>query len=72
MFFSNAPTLSVGLAGLKDMLRALLEGDTNADPYSYVTQLQAGSLLVIIPLIIVFVFLQKKFIKSIESSGIVG
>ena len=72
MYFSETPTLSVGLAGLKDMLRALVEGDTNADPYSYITQLQAGSLLVIIPLIIVFVFLQKKFIKSIESSGIVG
>ncbi len=72
MFFSKPPTLSVGLAGLKDMLRSMLEGDTNADPYSYVTQLQAGSLLVIIPLIIVFIFLQKRFIKSIESSGIVG
>lgn len=72
MYFSESPTLSVGLAGLKDMLRAMVEGDTNADPYSYITQLQAGSLLVIVPLIIVFVFLQKKFIKSIESSGIVG
>ncbi len=72
MYFSEAPTLSVGLASLKDMLKAMLEADTNADPYSYVTQLQAGSLLVIIPLIIVFVVLQKRFIKSIESSGIVG
>ncbi len=72
MYFSETPTLSVGLAGLRDMLRILIEADTNSDPYSYITQLQAGSLLVIIPLIVVFVFLQKRFIKSIESSGIVG
>ncbi len=54
------------------MLGSVVEGDTAADPYSIITQLQAGCLITIIPLLIVFFFLQKKFIKSIEHSGIVG
>lgn len=72
MYFSKTPTISVGLATLKSMLSQMLEGDQNADPYSAITQMQAGCLLAIIPLAIVFIFLQKKFIKSIEHSGIVG
>jgi len=72
MYFSDTPTISVGLASLKSMLSMLVEGDQNADPYSIITQMQAGCLLAIIPLTIVFLFLQKKFIKSIEHSGIVG
>ena len=72
MYFSHTPTVSVGLAGLKSMLSSMMEGDQTADPYSMITQLQAGCLITIIPLIIVFFFLQKRFIKSIEHSGIVG
>lgn len=72
MYFSKVPTVSVGLASLQGMLRAAVEGDQNADPYSIIAQMQAGCLLAIIPLTIAFLFLQKKFIKSIESSGIVG
>lgn len=71
MFFSNPKTLSVAIAGLKDIL-AQAGFDTRSDPYSVVAQMQAGCLLVIIPLVLVFLFLQKYFIKSIASSGIVG
>lgn len=72
MYFSEAPTVSVALAGLKSTLNGMMEGNSITDPYSVITQLQAGCLLTIIPLFIVFFFIQKKFIKSIASSGIVG
>lgn len=72
MYFSDTPTVSVALAGMKSALNSIMEGDQTADPYSIITQMQAGCLLIIIPLVIVFMFLQKRFIKSIEHSGIVG
>ena len=72
MYFSEAPTVSVALAGLKSMLGALSGGNVVADPYAIIAQLQAGCLVTIIPLVIVFLFLQKKFIKSVTTSGIVG
>lgn len=72
MYFNKVTTLSVGLTALKGTLALMSEVDTRSDPYSIITQLQAGCLLVILPLIIVFFFLQRKFIKSVESSGIVG
>lgn len=72
MYFAESPTLSVALASLKDNLTSNALVDVRSNPYALVTQLQAGCLLVIIPLLILFIFLQKYFIKSISSSGIVG
>ncbi len=69
MYFSSPPTISVALANLKGDLGF---SSTMEDPYSIITQLQAGCLLTIIPMVIAFLFLQKRFIKSIQSSGIVG
>ena len=72
MYFSEAPTISVALAGLKAMLSSLTEGNATADPYAIIAQLQAGCLIAILPLVIIFFFLQKQFIKSVTTSGIVG
>lgn len=72
MYFSDPPTISVALAGLKAMLSSLTEGNAMADPYMIIAQLQAGCLIAILPLVIVFFFLQKQFIKSVTTSGIVG
>ena len=59
MYFSDAPTLSVALAGLKSMLGALTGGNVVADPYAIIAQLQSGCLITILPLVIIFFFLQK-------------
>ena len=72
MYFSEPPTISVALAGLKSMLASLTQGVSTADPYAIIAQLQAGCLIAILPLVIVFLFLQKQFIKSVTTSGIVG
>ncbi len=72
MYFSEAPTVSVALAGLKSMLGAMSGGNVVADPYAIIAQLQAGCLISILPLVLVFLLLQKQFIKSVTTSGIVG
>ena len=71
MYFSNPETLSTALGSLKEMLRGL-GFEIWTDPYSIVTQMQAASILTILPLVIIYMFLQKFFTESIEHSGIVG
>ena len=71
MYFTDAQTLAVSLGTLKDVLRNV-GYNIYDDPYSIVTEMQAACLLVIAPLVIAFVFLQRKFTESIDKTGIVG
>jgi multiple sugar transport system permease protein len=41
------------------------------DPYELVTRMQAGAILTVTPLLVVFVVLQRYFTESIERTGIV-
>lgn len=71
MFFSKPTTLTTLLGSLSDMLRSAGK-DFYSNPYIIVAQMQAACLLVIAPLIILYIFLQRYFIESIDRSGIVG
>ncbi len=44
----------------------------NTSPYEGILLLQAGVLLAILPPLLLYVFLQRYFVESIERSGIVG
>lgn len=71
MYFNDPKTLSVSLAMLKDTLRG--QGlDVYVNPYVIVTQIQAACLLTILPLLIMYIFLQRYFRESVERSGLVG
>lgn len=71
MYFNEPKTLSVALAMLKDVLRG--QGlDMYTNPYVIVTQMQAACLLTILPLLIIYIFLQRHFTESIERTGLVG
>lgn len=70
VFLSSAQTVSVRLS----MLRAYLitSNAFQSDPYKYITQMQAGCLLTILPPLILYLIFQKYFTESIERTGIVG
>ncbi len=71
MYFNEPKTLSVALAMLKDVLRG--QGlDVYTNPYVIVTQMQAACMLTILPLLILYIFLQRYFTESIERTGLVG
>lgn len=42
------------------------------DPYLRATRMQAGCLLAITPLLLIYMFLQRYFMTGLERSGIVG
>lgn len=71
LFFSDTFSLNGALAALSDTLRS---NGLNSweDPYLIVTRMQAGCLLVILPMLIVYIFLQRLFTESIDKTGIVG
>jgi multiple sugar transport system permease protein len=67
MFFLNKWTIATSLTGMTSHL-----SDTQYNPYAFVTKMQAGSLLAILPILIMYIILQKYFTESIERTGIVG
>lgn len=71
MFFSNTRTLTTSLYNIRSEL-VTSTGVSISDPIAYNAQLQAGCLLVVSPILLVFVFLQKYFTESLERTGIVG
>ncbi|MDD4327232.1 MAG: carbohydrate ABC transporter permease [Eubacteriales bacterium] len=70
MFFINGNTVSLALSSLQSKLLAVNEG--SYDPYRYIVSMQAGSLLVVGPPLIVYIVFQRYFTQSIEKVGIVG
>lgn len=71
LFFTDVFSLNGALAALTDTLRS---NGLNSweDPYLVVTRMQAGCLLVITPMLVVYMFLQRLFTESIDKTGIVG
>jgi multiple sugar transport system permease protein len=69
-------TLPMALSIMRDMLKQMTLGVTSMgvtdDPYTQAARLMAGSLVTILPVLALYVVLQKYFVESIERSGIVG
>ncbi len=73
MYMSNQWTLSTALAVIKyNLAHASAEGANYLDAFLYITRVQAATLLLIAPLLIVYLFAQRFFTESIERTGIVG
>jgi len=72
MMLQNANTLTLALAGLMDSFRTATSTTELENPYEIYALLQAGCLLVVFPMLILFAFFQRFFVESIERTGIVG
>lgn len=73
-YLTSSKVMSTQLASLPYNLSILLEGGvtTNKDPF-YMSMVQdTGILLAILPLVILYLFVQRYFVESIERTGIVG
>ena len=67
---TNRRTLVVALSSLRIDLAALIGGQTAFDPIRIQTRIQAGCLLAIIPMFLLYIFAQRKLADSIEHIGI--
>ena len=71
MYLSNNAPLSVKLARIDSLISTAINGDASANVVLAPT-IVAACLLTVIPLILFYVILQRRFIASIANSGIVG
>lgn len=73
MYFTNMKTVSTALANLGSAI-SMFDGyeALRLDPYLRATRMQAGCLLAITPLLLIYMFLQRYFMTGLERSGIVG
>lgn len=70
IFLSNNMTLAISLTQLR--LQLAQESGVVVNVYESITQMQAGCILFMLPLLVMYMFVQKYFTESIERSGLVG
>lgn len=72
-YLSSGKVMSVQLSALPYNLNSLVSGGSSqADPF-YLSMVQdTGILLAILPLILIYFFVQRYFVEGIERTGIVG
>lgn len=68
----NSKTVMNQLYRLKDNISNIMQYEIDKSPMEGILLLQAGTLLAILPPLILYIFLQKYFTESVERSGIVG
>ena len=73
-FFTNNTTLALMLKNLSTRLSLVLWGSATVEisPREQIIWMEAGCLLAVTPLLVLYVCLQKYFTEGIERSGLVG
>ncbi|MDR1953664.1 MAG: carbohydrate ABC transporter permease [Clostridiales Family XIII bacterium] len=72
VFAPNSGTVMNALYHLKDNADHIMQYEMKASPYEGILLLQSGVLLGILPLLVLYILLQKHFTESIARAGIVG
>lgn len=70
-FFVNIRTVATKLSSLNSSLTSIFGTDAY-NPYKIMTIQQAACLVTLVPALILFMFLQRKFTRSMLNSGLVG
>ena len=73
-FFTKNATIALMLKNLNTQLAIQIFNDATVDisPREQILWMEAGCLLAVVPLLIMYTFLQKYFTEGIERSGLVG
>lgn len=71
-FFQNNSTVAIQLQNLNANLKVQLFNNQQVNVRQVIVWLEAGCILSITPLLVMYVFLQRYFIEGVERSGLVG
>ncbi|MBU5348288.1 carbohydrate ABC transporter permease [Paenibacillus lautus] len=72
-YLTSSKVMSTQLSSLPYNLSIMLGGDPSKEDPFYLSMVQdTGILLAILPLIVIYLFVQRYFVESIERTGIVG
>ncbi len=73
-YLTTSNVMSIQLSSLPYNLRIMLSDGVSSgtDPFYQSMVLDTGMLLAIVPLVLMYIFVQRYFVESVERSGIVG
>lgn len=71
-FFTKNQTIALMLKNLGTLLSQQLFNNADVSPREQIVWMEVGCLISILPILILYVFLQKYFTEGIERSGLVG
>lgn len=71
-FFTKNQTIALMLKNLSTLLSQQLFSNADVSPREQIVWMEVGCLISILPILILYVFLQKYFTEGIERSGLVG
>lgn len=69
MFFTRSQTISLHISGLADTMAVALTGKPGVAT-DFMVWVEAGCLMAILPIVIMYIFLQKYFTEGIERAGL--
>lgn len=69
MFFNDPNTISLKIANISNIISMYLTGEIGVAS-DYIVWMEAGCLLAIAPIVIMYIFLQKYFTEGIERAGL--
>lgn len=74
MLIEGSPTIALAIENLWSTMSFYFHGVGQGfgGPEAYIVWVQAGCLMSIAPILIMYIFLQKYFVEGVERSGIVG
>ncbi len=73
MFFTKSNTIALQVSNLYETISSYFNGGTPTGiAADWLVWIESGCLLSILPILIMYIFLQKNFIEGVERSGIVG
>ncbi|MCL2071445.1 MAG: carbohydrate ABC transporter permease [Oscillospiraceae bacterium] len=74
MLIEGSPTIALAIENLWTTMSFYFHGSGQGygGPESFIVWVQAGCLMSIAPILIMYIFLQKHFVEGVERSGIVG
>lgn len=71
-FFTKNQTIALMLQNLSTLLSQQLFNNADVSPREQIVWMEAGCLIAILPILVMYIFLQKYFTEGIERSGLVG
>ncbi len=72
MFFTEPYTIAMEINNIATKMMIFFTGETNGAASDYLVWIEAGCLLSLLPILIMYIFLQKQFVEGVERSGLVG
>lgn len=70
MFFTNPYTIAMEIDRLGTTMMLHFTGEQNGVASDYLVWIEAGCLMSLLPILIMYIFLQKQFVEGIERSGL--